>query len=132
MSHLVLIDTSAWTAALRKHGDAAARSRVEKLLTEQRAAWCEAVRLELWAGVRGAQERETLEDLDRTLPRVPITQAVWDTAVSYAGHGRATGLSVPAADLLIFACAKQFGLQLEHVDRHHDLLEQLHRENLGH
>jgi predicted nucleic acid-binding protein len=125
MSHFVLIDTSAWVTALRRNGDAVVRARVEKLLNDQRAAWCEMVRLELWAGVRGEDEREVLEQLDRTLPRVPITQAVWEAAVSYADQGRAKGLTVRAPDLLIFACAKQFGLPLEHADRHYDMLERL-------
>jgi len=56
---------------------------------------------------------------------VPITQEVWDLAAVYADRGRGAGVTVKAADLVIFACAKHFGLTLEREDRHFDLLEQL-------
>jgi predicted nucleic acid-binding protein len=75
------------------------------------------VRLELWSGVGGTAEREALEQLDRVLPRMPINDVVWNT--------RQAGLSVPATDLLIFACAKTYGLSIEHVDSHYEMLAKL-------
>jgi predicted nucleic acid-binding protein len=125
MNDLVMIDTSVWAHALRQHGDPVIRARVRTLLDEQRAAWCEIIRLELWAGVRGNDERFALNELDTTLPRIPITHEVWEQAVAYASRGRAAGFTVPAGDLLIFACAKRYNLPIERQDYHFDLLERL-------
>src|SRR5690349_11026920 len=111
-----MVDSSAWSQALRRQGDAAVRARVQKLLTEQRAAWCDMVRLELWSGVRNDAERRTLDRLDGILPRLPITTDVWNAATVYASKGRAAGLTIPATDILIFACAKAYGADLEHAD----------------
>lgn len=118
MSQWVMVDTSAWTHALRRKGDPQVRVRVEDLLNSQSAAWCEMVRLELWSGVGGDSEREALEQLDRVLPRMPINDVVWDSAAKLASKARLTGLSIPASDLLIYACATTYGLPIEHVDAH--------------
>jgi predicted nucleic acid-binding protein len=83
------------------------------------------IRLELWSGVGGNADREALEQLDRVLPRMPITDVVWNTAAKIASNARQNGLSVPASDLLIFACAKSYGLSIEHVDSHYEMLAKL-------
>ncbi len=127
MSTLVLIDTSAWTHALRRAGDAAVSARVKQLLDDRRAAWCEMVRLELWSGVGGPDERRELLRLDDALPRVPITDEVWQDAAQLASRARAGGLRFPASDLVIFACAKRHGLSVDHADKHFELLQDLQR-----
>jgi len=83
------------------------------------------VRLELWSGVRNDLERRGMERLDYTIPRLPIDDSTWHAAAAYASKARASGVTVPATDLLIFACAKAFGAAIIHVDRHFDMLEQL-------
>ena len=40
-----LIDSSSWIHALRKDGDPVVRSRVQQLLIEDEAAWCDIVRV---------------------------------------------------------------------------------------
>ena len=120
-----MVDSSAWTHALRRKGDPTIRARVQQLLSDQTAAWCEMVRLELWSGVRNDVERNALEQLDKTLPRFPITSDVWNAAVVCGSKARAAGLTVPATDVLIFACASAYGARVEHVDRHYELLERL-------
>ena len=125
MSQWVMVDSSSWIHALRRRGNAETRARVQQLLDDQTAAWCEMVRLELWNGVRNDEERRALDVLDATLPRVPITDNVWSAAVNCGSKARAAGLSVPATDVLIFACAREFGLSIEHTDRHYGMLEAL-------
>ena len=61
MSPLVLIDTSAWAQALRRSGDPSVRARVAKHLADLTAAWCDMVRLELWAGVRNDADARACE-----------------------------------------------------------------------
>jgi predicted nucleic acid-binding protein len=122
---LVLIDTSSWTQALRRNGDISIRARVEALLANGQAAWCDAVRLELWNGVRGKIEQQKLRELEQFLPSLPITSEVWNETCALAEAARTGGLNVPAIDLLIFACARHHGVTVEHADRHYVLLEQL-------
>jgi predicted nucleic acid-binding protein len=120
-----MVDTSSWVQVLRRSGDPTVRARVGRLVDDHRAAWCEMVRLERWAGVGNAAEREALERLDDALPRVPITDDVWTDASRYGSEARMNGRQFPAADLLIFACARRHVLPVERNDGHYDVLEQL-------
>src|SRR6516165_741458 len=101
----VLVDSSLWVHQFRKSGDPAKRTRVNNLLIAGHAAWCPAVRLELWRGVASDGERRTLRRYEARLPDYPITAAVWGEAMQLASTGRRAGITVPLADLLVFACA---------------------------
>jgi predicted nucleic acid-binding protein len=46
-------------------------------------------------------------------------------SASSSDRGRAAGLTVPVADVLVFACAKIHGVDLAHDDRHFDELAKL-------
>src|SRR5947209_5673235 len=115
---IVLVDSSAWIEAMRPVGDAAVRARVQALLATGTAAWCDMVRLELWHGARGTTEHTALAHMDATLPRLPIDATVWEASMVLGRKARAAGLNVPAADILIVACAQTHGVAIEHVDRH--------------
>ena len=121
----VLVDSSLWVHQLRKSGDLAKRERVNALLQGGLAAWCPPVRLELRRGVMNDAERKTLRHYETLLPDYAISPAVWDRAVRLADRGRAAGVTAPLADLLIFACAQEHGLDLAHDDSHFIQLEQL-------
>lgn len=122
---MVLIDTSAWTHALRRKGDPAIRRRVEELVVRTEAAWCDVVRLELWHGVRSDWDRESLRQLEVDIPALAISPEVWEVACNIAAFARGRGITVPAPDLIIFACARVHGVRVEHHDRHYDRLGQL-------
>lgn len=119
----MLIDTSAWTRAMRAGGDPIVRARVFDLVNRDEAVWCDVVRLELWAGVRGQAERRQLVKYEAVLRRLPITDAIWQDACDFADRARAAGLAIPASDYLIFACARAYGVGIEHVDHHYTLLD---------
>lgn len=121
----VLVDSSLWVHQLRKGGDPAKRNRVNALLEAGEAAWCAVVRLELWRGVTSDAERKTLRRYQTLLPDYEISADVWDHAIRLAGRGRASGVTAPLADLLIFACAKAHGLDVAHDDAHFDELAAL-------
>jgi predicted nucleic acid-binding protein len=87
------------------------------------AAWCDAVRLELWNGAKNDWDRNLLLSLQSSVPALPITGDVWDLACTFANKARTSGLNVPANDLLIFACARHHGVPIEHADRHYELLK---------
>jgi predicted nucleic acid-binding protein len=123
----VLVDTSLWVHQLRRSGDPARRERVNALLQSGEAAWCPPVRLELWRGVTNDAERKTLRRYESLLPDYPITADVWELAVELADRGRASGVTTPLANLLVFACAKRHGLAVAHDDEHFDTLAKLER-----
>jgi predicted nucleic acid-binding protein len=63
------------------------------------------VRLELWRGVTNDAERKTLRRYEALLPDYEISAAIWNRSIQLADRARASGVIVPLADLLIFACA---------------------------
>jgi predicted nucleic acid-binding protein len=113
-----LVDTSSWIEQLRHDGDVVVRERVEMLLVTGEAAWCPVVRLELWNGARGDREHAVLREMEKELPCLEITAAVWDDAAETARLARQSGLTIPVTDLLVSACARHHGLSLEHNDSH--------------
>jgi predicted nucleic acid-binding protein len=121
----VLVDSSLWVHQLRKSGDAAKRDRVNALLENGEAAWCPGVRLELWRGVTNDAERKTLRRYEALLPDYEISAEVWTRSIQLADRARASGVTVPLTDLLIFACAKIHGLEVAHDDTHFDELLKL-------
>ena len=113
---MLLIDTSSWIHLLRPNGDAAVRARVERALETGEACWCPVVRLELWNGAGGEREKKVLRDFERLLPELAIDNEVWLKAYQLAQNARAAGVLIPATDLMIAACAKRHGAELEHSD----------------
>ena len=117
---MVLVDTSAWIHFLHPDGDAAVRARVAALLQAGTAHWCPLVRLELWNGAGGEREKKVLREFERLVPELAITAGVWDDAHGLARRCRAAGVSAPATDVLIAACAHHHGARLEHADSDFD------------
>jgi predicted nucleic acid-binding protein len=120
---LILVDSSSWIHLLRPKGDAVVRSRVERALEAGEACWCPIVRLELWNGAGGDREKKVLKDFERLLPELAIDEPVWNTAFDLARRARTAGVSVPATDILIAACARHYDVELEHADSDFSHLE---------
>lgn len=121
----VVIDTSCWIEAMRSRGDAAVRARVDRLVDTGRARLAEIVRLELWNGLSGASQRRFLRAVESALETVPTTSEAWGEARRVADLARREGVTVPVADLIVFATARVHGLELFHFDSHFDALETL-------
>jgi predicted nucleic acid-binding protein len=117
-----LVDTSAWIEQLRRGGDPTVRERLEALLVTGEAAWCPIVRLELWNGARGDHEGTVLREMEKELPCLEISPPVWDRAAKLAHLARERGVTVPGTDLLVAACAQHHGVNIEHHDKHFDLI----------
>jgi len=122
---VVLVDSSLWIPTLRERGSPVELEMLTGLLRNREAAWCAAVRLELWAGVGEARERKRLGELLEVVVDLPMNQQVWENAIALADRGRRAGLTFPYPDLLIFSCAREHGLQVAHQDKHMDLLATL-------
>lgn len=119
---MTLVDSSAWVHCLRRRGEARVADRVRRLLESGDAAWCSAIRLELWNGVGDERDRRILRDFEQTLPELPITDEVWAAACALASRCRQARRTAPAIDVLIAACARHHGVDVEHADRHFDFL----------
>lgn len=122
MARGVLIDTSAWIEAMRPKGEELLRQRVQSVVREGRARFCDLVRLELWNGIGGDAERRWLTSLEELVETVPTDARVWGEARRLAEQTRRAGLTLPATDLLIAACARAHDLELLHRDGHFDRL----------
>lgn len=122
---MVLVDTSSWIHTFRRNGDPVVRARVERALLDGVACWCPLVRLELWNGAGGEREKKVLRDLERVIPELPIDADVWDAAFELARRARAAGVTIPASDLLIAACGRYHGADLEAADSDFDHIEGL-------
>lgn len=119
---MILVDSSSWIHFLRPGGDPVVRARVEAALTAGEACWCPLVRLELWNGASGDRDRKILREFEDVLPELAIDDEVWTAAHDLARRARAAGVSVPATDVLIAACARRHGAELETADLDFELL----------
>ena len=122
---MILIDTSSWIHFLRPDGDPAIRDRVEAALRAGDACWCPVVQLELWNGARGGPEQRGLRQFAAVLPDLPIDADVWSAAYDLARRARTRGVTVPAADVVIAACAHRHGAGLESADKDFERLGDL-------
>lgn len=113
-----LVDTSVWIEVLRRDGDPGVRQTVVELTREGKAAICDMVFLELSAGAGGAHERATLAQMALDLECLRIDEDVWKRAHALAQTCRGAGVTVPAADLLIAACADHHAVKLLERDAH--------------
>jgi predicted nucleic acid-binding protein len=114
----VLVDTSAWIETLRRNGDPDVRASVRAVTQEGRAVLCDLVLLELWNGAQGADEHSILRELELTIEKVPTPPAVWEAAFKLARMCRKAGITAPATDVLIMACAEHHKLEILHRDAH--------------
>ena len=89
---------------------------MEAALIAGDACWCPIVQLELWNGARGGREQRALRHFANVLPDLPIDPGVWSAAYDLARRARKRGVTVPAADLIIAACAHHHGAELETAD----------------
>ena len=122
---MTLIDSSSWIHLLRPHGDPDTRRRVEAALRAGEACWCPIVRLELWNGARGGREQRVLRRFEEVLPSLPMDEEVWATACALARRARSHGVTAPAADIAIAACARRHGAAIESADRDFERLAAL-------
>ncbi len=128
-SEIVLIDTSTWIEALRTSGKNDIRERVEKLMVNGLAAWCDMVAIELWNGVRGNYEKTHLAELEAEILSLPINKDVWSFARLLTKECRKAGKTVPPTDLIITSCALYHKAGLEHCDAHMNFILTVYRKN---
>ena len=113
---MVLIDTASWIHFLRPDGGGVVRGRVDSALSHGEACWCPLVRLELWNGASRKKEQRILEEFERVIPELPVDSDVWQCSIDPARNARVRGVTVPATDILIAACARHHGVAIGTAD----------------
>ena len=122
---MTLIDTSAWIEFLRVGGNANIEARVRQLLLTNQAAWCDIVQLELWNGAGSERDRKLLREFEIDVVNLETNEAVWTLSRDLARRARSKGVTVPAADILIAACAFHHEVEIETADNHFHLLAKI-------
>jgi len=119
----VLVDCSVLIPALRKSGGKLEKQRVAHLLTSGRAALTESILLELWRGAKPGAEQDSVTQFSRDLPLLKTTAGVWDKCFELARRCRAKGFQIPMGDLLVGACAWEYGVVIEQSDTHFEQIQ---------
>jgi predicted nucleic acid-binding protein len=122
---LALMDCSVLIPALREGGGQVEKKRVSRLLCEGRAALTESILLELWRGARPGVEQKHVARLAADLPVLQTTEGVWSKCYELARRGRAKGYHIPMGDLLVGACAWEYGVVVEQNDAHFEQIQAL-------
>ena len=73
-------------------------------------------------GAGGERERKVLREFERLIPQLTIDAEIWSEACDLARRCRAAGVTAPARDILIAACARHHGARLEHADGDFDAI----------
>ena len=74
---------------------------------------------------RGDHERRVIKEMKDDLIELEMDGPVWTIANALAQLARRRGKTIPATDILIAACARRHGVELEHADQHFDALATL-------
>jgi predicted nucleic acid-binding protein len=116
---MTLVDASSWIEFLRGRQSEPSQ-RVKSLLAGGRAAWCEFTLVELWKGAQGQTEKRAVEELEDEVQLCAINESVWAKARLLARRSRENGVTATSGDIVIAACAANYGVDLEHCDAHFD------------
>jgi predicted nucleic acid-binding protein len=119
----VLLDSSILIPALRVGGGGLEKQRVVQWLTNGRAALTESILLELWRGSKPGIEQEGVSRFARDLPLLKTTSGVWEKCFELARRCRAKGFQIPMGDLLVGACAWEYGVVIEQNDSHFEQIQ---------
>jgi predicted nucleic acid-binding protein len=121
---MVLVDSSIWIEAARRHGDLAAKVGLEALLEEYEAALSSPARLEVLGGAKKG-ERERLEAYFENLPYYPVTESDWRSAIRHSWTLRDAGLSIPWNDILTGTLSLRLRCRVYARDTHFDSMSRV-------
>jgi len=116
---MTLVDSSSWIEFLRGRASEPSQ-RVKAMLARGIAAWCELTLVELWNGAQGHVEKKALEELEAEVRLYAVNEQVWAKARLLARRSREKGITATSGDIVVAACAANYGLELEHCDSHFD------------
>jgi predicted nucleic acid-binding protein len=114
----VLVDTSVWSAVLRrKSHNADAYRHLMELVRQKRARMIGPVRQELLSGLREMPHYERLRDYLRAFPDEALTTEDYEQAALFFNACRAAGIQGSNTDFLICAVANRLQLLIYTFDQ---------------
>ena len=116
----VLIDTSAWSVALRRQTTAPrppVAAQIEAIIRDGRAVIIGPIRQELLSGIRDPHQFEALRNHLRAFPDLSIAQADHELAAEVSNLCRRKGIQGSGVDLLICAVAIRAELAILTTDQ---------------
>ncbi len=87
-------------------------------MTVGTARICPMVWLEIFQGIRSKREQHIADELSEFFPSLPLDDKCWHDAARLGRAAQRAGINCPMADILIVACARRHGAQIEHNDKH--------------
>jgi predicted nucleic acid-binding protein len=119
-----LADKSALT---RRETRPEVRAVIEPMLLAGQIATCGVVDLELLYSASSPARYARLASALRALPRVSVTEEVFDRALEVQGKlaKRSQHRAVPLPDLIVAACAEGSGLTVLHYDADYDRIAEI-------
>jgi predicted nucleic acid-binding protein len=118
MKNIVLIDSSVWVEVSRDRGDASLKERIADLMHAGKTAMSWPVWMELYQGAKGAREESNLLGWRNVSVWLDFDDACWAEAAKTARACLRAGVNVPFGDVLVYACAARYGVELLEKDRH--------------
>ena len=118
----VLVDTSVWSLALRRHRhvDRPEVQELAALIDEGRVAMIGPIRQELLSGIRDREAFERLRDRLRAFADEPLTSADFEVAAECFDSCRAHGVQGSNTDFLICALAQRLDIPIFTTDEDFD------------
>jgi predicted nucleic acid-binding protein len=114
MASAALVDSNVFIALTRREEDPVRwlGSRFQDIYT------CGMVRLEVLRGIKNSRKREEMAALFDVLCNVQTDNKLWEQAAALGWKLDRAGHMIPAADILIAACALRAGVPVLTADRH--------------
>jgi len=114
----ILVDTSVWSQALRRHAQASPPivDELRALIEEGRVAIIGPIRQELLSGIRNRTAFERLRDHLRSFEDEVLTVEDFERAAEHFNACRARGVQGSNTDFLICAAAERRGLPIFTTD----------------
>jgi len=116
----VVVDTSVWSLALRRHAAApnsAVVAELSRLIADGRVVMLGAVRQELLSGIRDPAQFERLREHLGAFPDLTLLAEDYETAAAFFNACRSKGIQGSNTDFLICAAAARRGMAVFTTDK---------------
>lgn len=118
---MILIDSSAWIEYYKPTGDPIIKKAVYAAIQNDEAAINGIIVVEIAGFVREKEKSLILTDFS-ALHSLPLNNVVFQKAVIICSGMRNSGITIPATDAIIAACAWEANVSILHKDSHFEAI----------
>ncbi len=114
----VLVDSSVWSLALRRHRppDVPAVDELRELVRESRARLIGPIRQEILSGIRAPEDFSRLRERLQAFPDLPLGAEDFERAAEFFNACRRAGVQGSNTDFLVCAAAERHALSILTTD----------------